>query len=206
MRDNGVVYIDRKAVRGFGETTAGYKWLIECGIVGIEKVIKKRRAKLDITVPGDYEKDYYLKSLLIVADGIKTLAERYADEACRLAAIEKDSDRKKELLEIAQICQHVPENPARSFREALQAFYFYQICIFMEQNAAAYNPGRMDQYLWPYYKADIEEERITKDKAQELLDCLWVKFSEPCLFQDAVTAEYAAGYPMFQNVCVGGFC
>lgn len=204
LRDNGVVYIDRKAVRGFGETTAGYKWLIESGIIGIEKVIKKRRAKLDITVPGDYEKDYYLKSLLIVADGIKTLAERYADEACRLAAIEKDSDRKKELLEIAQICQNVPGNPARTFREALQAFYFYQICIFMEQNAASYNPGRMDQYLWPYYKADIEEGRITKDKAQELLDCLWVKFSEPCLFQDAVTAEYAAGYPMFQNVCVGG--
>ena len=204
LRDNGVVYIDRKAVRGFGETTAGYKWLIECGIIGIEKVIKKRRAKLDITVPGDYEKDYYLKSLLIVADGIKTLAERYADEACRLAAIEKDSDRKKELLEIAQICQHVPKNPAGTFREALQALYFYQICIFMEQNAAAYNPGRMDQYLWPYYKADIEEGRITKDKAQELLDCLWVKFSEPCLFQDAVTAKFAAGYPMFQNVCVGG--
>ena len=204
LRDNGVVYIDRKAVRGFGETTAGYKWLIESGIIGIEKVIKKRRAKLDITVPGDYEKDYYLKSLLIVSDGIKTLAERYADEACRLANIEKDSDRKKELLEIAQICQHVPKNPARTFREALQAFYFYQICIFMEQNAASYNPGRMDQYLWPYYKADIEEGRITKDKAQELLDCLWVKFSEPCLFQDAVTAEYAAGYPMFQNVCVGG--
>jgi len=74
----------------------------------------------------------------------------------------------------------------------------------MEQNAASYNPGRMDQYLWPYYMADIEAERISPEEAQELLDCLWVKFSEPCLFQDAVTAEFAAGYPMFQNVCVGG--
>ena len=82
--------------------------------------------------------------------------------------------------------------------------YFYQICIFMEQNAASYNPGRMDQYLYPYYKSDIESGRITKDEAQELLDCLWVKFSEPCLFQDEVTAQFSAGYPMFQNVCVGG--
>ncbi|HRU40663.1 MAG TPA: pyruvate formate lyase family protein, partial [Candidatus Diapherotrites archaeon] len=204
LRDNGVVYIDRKAVRGWGETTAGYEWLIREGISGIIKVVEKRLSELDITVPGGYEKQYYLKALLIAADGIIKLAERYADEADRLAAEEKDPQRKKELLEIAQVCRHVPANPARSFREAVQSFYFYHICIFMEQNAASYNPGRMDQYLWPYYKADIEAGRISPVEAQELLDCLWVKFSEPCLFQDAVTAEFAAGYPMFQNVCVGG--
>lgn len=204
LRDNGVVYIDRKAVRGWGETTAGYEWLICEGVSGIIKVVEKRKAELDITVPGDYEKDYYLKSLLIVGEGLMTLGERYAMEAERLAALEKDQQRKKELLEIAEICHHVPANPARSFREALQSLYFYQISIFMEQNAASYNPGRMDQYLWPYYKADLEAGRITPDEAQELLNCLWVKFSEPCLFQDAVTAEFAAGYPMFQNVCVGG--
>jgi len=204
LRDNGVVYINRKAVRGWGETTAGYEWLIREGVSGIVKVVEKRRSELDITLPGDYEKDYYLKSLLIVAEGMLILAERYAKEAERLASIEKDPERKKELLEIAEICHRVPSNPARTFREALQSFYFYQICIFMEQNAASYNPGRMDQYLWPYYKADIEAGRITPEEAQELIDCLWVKFSEPCLFQDAVTAEFAAGYPMFQNVCVGG--
>ncbi|MDD4753963.1 MAG: formate C-acetyltransferase/glycerol dehydratase family glycyl radical enzyme [Desulfitobacteriaceae bacterium] len=204
LRDNGVVYIDRKAVRGWGETTAGYQWLISEGVSGIVKVIEKGRAQLDITVPGDYEKDYYLKSLLIVAEGMVILAQRYAVEADRLAAREKDSRRKKELLKIAEICRHVPAKPARNFWEALQSFYFYQICIFMEQNAASYNPGRMDQYLWPYYQDDLKAGRITPVEAQELLDCLWVKFSEPCLFQDAVTAEFAAGYPMFQNVCVGG--
>lgn len=204
LRDNGVVYIDRKAVRGWGETTAGYEWLISEGVSGIIKVVEKRKAELDITVPGDYEKDYYLKSLLIVGEGLMTVGERYALEAERLAALEIDQQRKKELLEIAEICHHVPANPARTFREALQSLYFYQISIFMEQNAASYNPGRMDQYLWPYYKADLEAGRITPDEAQELLNCLWVKFSEPCLFQDAVTAKFAAGYPMFQNVCVGG--
>jgi formate C-acetyltransferase len=74
----------------------------------------------------------------------------------------------------------------------------------MEQNAASYNPGRMDQYLYPFYKNDIKAGRITDTEVQELLDCLWIKFSETCLFQDKVTAEFAAGYPMFQNVCVGG--
>jgi formate C-acetyltransferase len=204
LRDTGVVYINRKAVRGWGETTAGYEWLIRVGVSGITDVVNKRRAQLDITEPGHYEKDYYLQSLLIVAEGIVTLAERYAAEAERQATIETNPKRKQELLDIAVTSRHVPANPARTFREALQSFYFYQICIFMEQNAASYNPGRMDQYLWPYYKADLEAGRITPEEAQELLNCLWVKFSEPCLFQDAVTAEFAAGYPMFQNVCVGG--
>ena len=204
LRDNGVIYINRKAVRGWGETTAGYEWLIREGISGIMSVIEKRRSELDLTKPGDYEKDYYLKSLKIAAEGIIALARRYAAEAERLAGMENDVKRKQELLEIAKVCQRVPEHPARTFREALQSLYFYHTCIFMEQNAASYNPGRMDQYLWPYYKSDLDAGRITLDKAQELLDCLWVKFSEPCLFQDAVTAEFAAGYPMFQNVCVGG--
>ena len=204
LRDHGVVYINRKAVRGFGETTAGYSWLVREGVSGIVRVVEARRAQLDITRPGDYERDCYLRALLIVADGMVELAQRYAVEADRLAAAEKDPVRREELLEIGRTCRHVPANPARTFREALQSLYFYQICLFMEQNAASYNPGRMDQYLWPYYESDLESDRITPEGAQELLACLWVKFSEPCLFQDAVTAEFAAGYPMFQNVCVGG--
>ncbi|MEN3004925.1 glycyl radical protein [Dehalobacterium formicoaceticum] len=204
LRDHGVIYIDRKAVRGFGETTAGYEWLIREGITGIVQKIDIRQAQFDLTRPGDYEKDYYLQSLRIVAEGIMDLAERYATAAERLAPSEQDPKRKEELEEIARVCRWVPAFPARTFREAIQSLYFYQICIFMEQNAASYNPGRMDQYLWPYYQADLKAGRITPEQAQELLDCLWVKFSEPCLFQDAITAEFAAGYPMFQNVCVGG--
>ena len=152
--------------------------------------MKRKRATLDTTEPGDYEKDYYLKSLLIVADGMKILAQRYAMEAERLASVEKEDKRRDELREIARVCSHVPAKPARTFREALQALYFYQICIFMEQNAASYNPGRMDQYLISYYRDDREKGRMSKEQAQELLGCLWVKFSEPCLFQDAVTAEF----------------
>ncbi len=204
LRDNGVVFIDRKAVRGWGETTAGYQWLINEGLQGVIDTVTGRRAELDITTPGDYEKDTYLQALLTAADGIIRLAERYAAEAERLAEEETVLQRKSELKEIAEICRRVPAKPARSFREALQSLYFYQISIFMEQNAASYNPGRMDQYLWPYYKADLDAGKITAEEAQELLDCLWVKLSEPCLFHDARSAEFSAGYPMFQNVCVGG--
>ncbi len=204
LRDNGVVFIDRKGVRGFGETTAGYSWLLEVGIKGIREKINERRRRIDLARPGDLEKDHFLQALLLVCDGLTTLAGRYADLAEEMLAEEKDILRRAELLQIAQICRRVPENPASTFHEALQSFYFYHTGLFMEQNAASYNPGRMDQYLLPYYRADLESGRINQNQAQELLDCLWIKFSEPCLFQDAVTAEFAAGYPMFQNVCVGG--
>ncbi|HZW97822.1 MAG TPA: formate C-acetyltransferase/glycerol dehydratase family glycyl radical enzyme [Bacillota bacterium] len=204
LRDNGVVFIDRKGVRGFGETTAGYSWLLNVGLKGIREAIDERRSRLDLAVPGDLEKDNFLKSLLLVCDGIETMAERYANLAEEMAAEEKDVVRRAELLQIADVCRKVPLNPAANFHEALQSFYFYHTSIFMEQNAASYNPGRMDQYLLPFYRNDIRAKRITQDQAQELLDCLWIKFSEPCLFQDAETAEFAAGYPMFQNVCVGG--
>ena len=204
LRDNGALYIDKKAVRGWGEVTAGYEWFINNGTEGLRKKITARKALLDDTVPGDYEKEVYLDALLIVCEGIETLAERYAAEADRLAASESSPARAAELAAVAAICRRVPAYPARSFREAMQSFYFYQICIFMEQNAAAYNPGRMDQYMWPYYRADLDAGRITPEEAQELFDCLWVKFSEQCLFQDEKSAEYASGYPMFQNLCAGG--
>lgn len=204
LRDCGAVYINRKAVRGFGETTAGYQTIIEDGIEGILEHVAKVEATLDIATAGDYERLTYLRAVRIAAEGICDLADRYAAEAERLAGLEKDKKRKKELLTIAETCRRVPKYPARTFQEAIQGLFIYQCCLIMEQNAASYNPGRLDQYLYPFYKADIEAGRLTHDEAQELLECLWVKFSEQCLFQDAVTAQFSAGYPMFQNVCCGG--
>ena len=204
LRESTVIYIDRKAVRGPGELTVGFDLLLAEGVNGILERIEKKKATIDPAEPGSYPKRTYLDSLKIVAEGIITLADRYGQEAETMANQEKNPVRREELLEIARICRHVPANPARTFYEAMQSVYLYHICTFMEQNAASYNPGRMDQYLWPFYKADLEAGRITPEKAQELFDCLWIKYSEPCLFQDELTAEYASGYNMFQNVCAGG--
>ena len=118
LRDTGQVYINRKAVRGWGETTAGYKQVITEGIESIRDNIRARKAKLDPTVPGDIEKENYLNALLISAEGICDLAERYAAEAERLAENEEDPVRRQELLDIAEACHHVPRYPARTFREA----------------------------------------------------------------------------------------
>ncbi len=204
LRDCGALYINRKSVRGWGETTAGYSMIINEGIEGVLKRIDEVDATLDITKAGDYERIQYLRSLRLVAEGLTRLSKRYSEEAMRLAELTDDENRKNELIQISEICSRVPEKPARNFREAIQSFYLYHICLMMEQNAASYNPGRLDQYLYPFYKADLEAGKITEEEAQELIDCLWVKFSEPCIFQDAQTARYSAGYPTFQNLTVGG--
>ncbi len=204
LTDAAVINADLRAIRGPGELTVGYQWVITNGISGIRKRIEEKLASLDTATPEGYEKAIYLNALLIACDGIVTLAKRYAQVAASMAAEERDPRRKAELEKIAKTCQWVPENPARTFGEAVQAFYFYHISVLMEQNAPSYNPGRMDQYLYPYFKKDIAEGILTKEEAQELLDCLWVKLSESCLFQDERTAKYAAGYMMFQNTCCGG--
>lgn len=204
LRDNGYVYIDRKAVRGYGETTPGWERLLALGISGIRKEVKTRLAHLDSAVPGDLEKIYFLQSELMACEGLVTLANRYANLAEAMAASCQDPVRKADLTRISSICRRVPEEPAKSFHEALQSVLFYEYAIFMEQNASSYNLGRIDQYLYPYYKADIESGVMDKDDAQELLDCMWIKIAEMSLFQDANTAQFAAGYCTTINTTPGG--
>lgn len=204
LRDNGMIYIDRKAVRGYGETTPGWKRLLTLGISGIRKEAEDALAKLDDAHVGDLEKMFFLKSEIIVCEGIVTLAHRHADLAEEMAALCADPVRKAELQKIAAVCRRVPEYPAASFYEAVQSVLFYEYAIYMEQNASSYNLGRIDQYLYPYYKADIENGVLTKDDAQELLDCLWIKIAELSLFQDEVTAQFAAGYCITVQVTPGG--
>lgn len=204
LRDNGMIYIDRKAVRGYGETTPGWERLLTLGISGIRKEAQEALEKLDDSHVGDLEKMFFLKSELIVCEGIITIANRHADLAEEMAEECRDEGRRIELLKIADVCRRVPEYPARSFYEALQSVLTYEYAIYMEQNASSYNLGRIDQYLYPYYKADIENGVMTEDDAQELLDCMWIKIAELSLFQDEVTAEFAAGYCTTIQVTPGG--
>ena len=204
LKKNAVIYIDRKAVRGPGELTPNYEELLHDGMEGIIAYIEKKKSELSLSKPNHYSKIAYLDAMITAAQGMIILGERYKKEALRLASVEQDEIRRAELEQIADVFSRIPAQPATTFYEALQFVYLYHSSIFMEQNAASYNLGRIDQYLYPYYKADIEEGRLSPQKAQELLNCTWIKLAEPCLFQDGVTAEYANGYTMFQNVCAGG--
>ena len=204
LRDNGMIYIDRKAVRGYGETTPAWDRLLAIGIAGVRREVEEALAGLNDAHVGDLEKMFFLRAELLACEGIVTLANRHADLAERMAAECADPARKAELEKIAAVCRRVPEFPATSFYEAVQSVQFYHSAVYMEQNASSYNLGRIDQYLYPYYKADIENGIITRDEAQELLDCLWIKIAELSLFQDEVTAQFAAGYCITVQVTAGG--
>ena len=204
LRDSGMIYIDRKAVRGYGETTPGWTTLLKKGIGGIKKEAEEKLAQLDDSKVGDLEKMIFLKAEIIAAEGIIALANRHADLAEQMAAECTDEKRKAELLKIAEVNRRVPEHPARTFYEAVQSMLTYEYAIYMEQNASSYNLGRIDQYLYPYYKADVEAGILDDDGAQELLDCMWIKIAELSLFQDEITAQFAAGYCITVQVSAGG--
>lgn len=204
LRNNGIIFIDRKAVRGYGENTPGWERILHKGLRTIRQEAKDALAKLDDAVPGDLEKMYFYQATIQAADGIILLANRHADLAEKMAEECQDPIRKAELLKIAEVNRWVPEHPARNFYEACQSMLSYEYAIFMEQNASSYNLGRIDQYFYPYYKADKEAGILTDDAAQELLDCLWIKIAEMSLFQDEITAQYAAGYCITVQTSCGG--
>jgi formate C-acetyltransferase len=169
---------DGKDTSGHGVFLPNYDLVIKIGTNGLRKRINEKLASLDVSIPGHYERVIYLNALLIVCDGINAFTKRYANLAREKAIEEKNPQRKAELGRIAEICQQVPVNPARNFWEALQSRWFYHVFLLMGYGSGDYNQGRLDQCLYPYYKKDIEEERLKKEQAQELLECFWVKISE----------------------------
>ena len=131
-------------------------------------------------------------------------AGRYAALAKQEAEACTDRKRKEELLQIASVCERVPARGARSFHEACQSFWFIQQLLQMESSGHSISPGRFDQYMYPYYQKDMAEGKITRDEAQELVDCIWVKLNDLNKARDAASAEGFAGYSLFQNLIVGG--
>ncbi len=203
--DTGFLDTDSKWRNGIGEISPDYiDQLFPKGFGGIKREAEGYMAELNEAVPEDKDKMVFYRSIILVSDGIVRLANRYSEKAKEMAAEEKDEARKAELLEIAEVCAKVPENPPSSFREALQFAWFVQLGGIISENPLALNPGRFDQYMYPYYKADEEAGKIDYDTALELVECLWLKYSEWAWTISANTADFFAGYTNFENLTVGG--
>jgi len=162
---------------------------------------QKALSEVEYTSFGDEEKAVFYQALIISFRSAIKLANRYADLADRMAKEEKDEKRAKELLEIAEICRQVPAKPARTFREALQAFFFY----WMHMASGILGMGRMDQYLYPFYKADIENGRITYEEAVELIQCLRLKMMEyTSMAGGKLQRDKMSGVARWNNIILGG--
>ncbi len=149
-----------------------YEKLLRLGLKGLREQIENYRSRLELTRPEDLERDAFYRACLLTLDGLRDLAYKYADEAERLARLCPDPGRKAELQKIAAICRRVPEEPAETFYEALQAVHFVTFALCAGQQMLLFQLGRPDRYLWPYYRRDLEAGRITPEQAQELIDCL----------------------------------
>lgn len=188
----------------FGHMAYDTPSVLENGIISIKKDALSRIAVANIGNPDELKKVIFWKAIVIICDGIVAFANRYAVLAEEMAKSENNIQRKNELLEIARICSRVPERPAESFREAIQTAWFLQLLPQLEGNGNSVSMGRLDQHLYPYYKKDIEAGKLTIEQAQELTDCLWLKLNEIVKCWDTEAAKVHAGFPMTQNITIGG--
>jgi pyruvate formate-lyase/glycerol dehydratase family glycyl radical enzyme len=177
------------------------------GFLQFKEEIQKSIENLDfLNDPEAYDKREELKAMDIAADALILFARRHAKKIKQLAAKEKNGERKKELKRIASICTHVPSNPPRDFWEALQYYWFVHLGVITELNGwDSFNPGKLDQHLYPFYIKGLEEGSLTKEKARELLQAFWVKFNnQPAPPKVGVTAEESGTYTDFAQINTGG--
>ena len=202
--ETGVFGMEGKLNAGDAHLAVNYERILAEGLKGYEERTKKLKAALDFTKPESIDKNVFYKAVLIVIDAVHTFANRYSKLAQDMALTETDAKRKEELLEISRICAKVPYEPASSFREAVQAVWFIQLILQIESNGHSFCYGRFDQYMYPYYKKDMENGSLSEESALELLTCLWIKTLTVNKVRSQAHTLSSAGSPMYQNVTIGG--
>ena len=189
---------------GIGHVTVDYGKVLRIGYSGIIEETKVALAKLNFGDSDYAKRHHFLNAVLISCEAVIGYAKRYAKLADMMAEGCQDYERKAELRRIAANCERVPEFGARNFYEACQSFWFIQMLLQVESSGHSISPGRFDQYMYPYFKKDLDEGAITREFAQELMDCIWVKLNDLNKCRDAASAEGFAGYSLFQNLIAGG--
>lgn len=189
---------------GVGHFTVQYEKVLAIGYEGIMKEVEEELAKCSFGDEDYATRSRFYEAVLISCQAVVGYANRYAVLAEKEAASCQDAVRRAELLQIAANCRKVPLKGADTFHEACQSFWFVQQLLQLESSGHSISPGRFDQYMYPYYKKDIEEGRMTREQAQEYIDCIWVKLNDLNKCRDADSAKGFAGYSLFQNLIVGG--
>ena len=203
---NAGIFTEFMEQRAPGHTVLDDK-IYRRGLLDLESDIDKHLNELDyLNDPDAYLKREELKSMTVAIGAVLTLARRYADKAEEAAMNVTDFQRKSELQTIAEICRRVPAHVPQNFWEALQAYWFVHLGVITELNPwDAFNPGRLDQHLFPFYKKGLEDGSLTKEQARELLHCFWVKFNnQPAPPKVGVTAAESSTYTDFANINNGG--
>ncbi|HVP07407.1 MAG TPA: pyruvate formate lyase family protein, partial [Candidatus Acidoferrum sp.] len=200
------VFTEFQEQRAPGHTVLGDK-IYHKGFLDIKQDIQQSLDHLDFyNDPTAFDKREELKAMAIAADALMLLAVRYADKLDQLAASETESTRSSELKQMADTCRKVPAHAPRTFWEALQYYWFVHLGVITELNTwDSFNPGRLDRHLLPFYRSDIENGLLTRERAIELLQSFWVKFNnQPAPPKVGVTAQESNTYTDFCLINIGG--
>jgi len=184
--------------------TSPWEKILAGGLRQFEEKAHSRLSKLDPANPADMGKEHFLKALLMVVEAIREHANRYAAEALRLAGAEKNEKRRQELLQIAEACRKVPYEGAATFREALQSMWFVHIMCNIEGTGPNLTIGRFDQYMYHFFRSDIEKKTLTPEEAQELVEHLFINLTNILFLYDSQTAYHSAGFTQYQTMSLGG--
>ncbi len=193
------------AVNGGGDSNPGYDViLMKKGMLDIQSEARAHLEELDYENPDDIDKIYFYKSVIETAEGVMIYAKRMSDYAAQLAAKEADPKRKAELLKISEVNARVPAHKPSTFWEAIQAVWTIESLLVVEENQTGMSIGRVDQYMYPFFKADLESGRMTEYEAFDLAGCMLIKMSEMMWITSEGGSKFFAGYQPFVNMCVGG--
>ena len=188
---------------GDGHIAVDLEKVLCVGLKGIKREAKEAMEKLDLTEYTGMKSRNFLRAVGITMDAAAHFCERNAAYAESMAEKE-EAERAGELRKMAEICRRVPENPAKSFREAIQSIWTVMLLLQIESNGHSFSLGRLDQLLYPYYQRDIENGVLTEDEACELLEVFWVKLFSVNKIRPWAYTKYAPGNPMYENITIGG--
>ena len=189
---------------GVGHIAPDIEGVIKRGLNDCIAEAEAHIARLDLTNPEDFARLPFLKAVVIADKAVVRWAGRFAALAREKAAIEQNERRKRELEEIATVCERVPANPSRNFRESVQAAALIMASVQIEQPGVSISTGRLDQYFFPHYKKDLEDGAITEAQALEMLECLWIKLAESRRVSPEMGTFALNGYPIWMALTVGG--
>ncbi len=161
-------------------------------------------AKINLKTATNPEQIDFYQSVIEVMEGAQIFMLRYYDLLMSFIHKEADNKKKEDIRKVAKICKSLSSRPAVSFHEAVQSVWFLFVILHMESNASSFSPGRMDQFLYPYYQHDIDQQIITETQALEIIESLWLKFNEIVYMRNALSAKYFAGFPIGFNIALGG--
>ena len=189
---------------GDGHLAVNFPKILELGLEGYLQRVQAKQSALQLTTQEDIRKDIFYHSLEIGIGALQAFIERFAHLAEDQAQECAGSRRRQELEQIRDTCLRVSHFPPRSFREALQLVYFLQLVLQIESNGHSVSLGRLDQYLYPFFRNDTRQNLITVEEVKELLECLWIKLYSINKIRPWSQSRYSAGSPMYQNVTIGG--